>query len=217
MQSVAAQVGQQVEAGATLAIVENRDSLQRYAVKAPVAGVVVARSVNVGSATGDDALFEIVDLSQLWVELAAFPSDLALLAKGQSVQLRDINGTVTATAAIDWIAPSVGVAQSALVRVPLANGDGRWRIGQQVSADVEVAAVEVPLAVRSEAIQSFRDMDVVFSRYGDTYEVRMIEIGRRTNDYVEVLGGIEAGTEYVVGNSYLVKADVMKSGASHDH
>ncbi len=217
VQSVGVQVGDAVAAGATLAVVESRDSLQRYAVKAPSDGVVLARHVNAGSAAGDEVLFEIADLSRLMAELNAFPADIARLSTGQAVQLRDTQGQVAQGSAVAGIAPAYGAAQSALVRVPLDNGDGRWRIGQAVGAEVEVAKVDVPLAVRADAIQSFRDMAVVFARYGDVYEVRMIETGRRSRDYVEVLGGIEPGTPYVTRNSFLVKADVMKSGASHDH
>jgi cobalt-zinc-cadmium efflux system membrane fusion protein len=45
----------------------------------------------------------------------------------------------------------------------------------------------------------------------------MLELGRRDAERVEVLGGLRAGTEFVTGNSYLIKADIEKSGASHDH
>ena len=75
----------------------------------------------------------------------------------------------------------------------------------------------VPLAVRQSAIQGFRDFKVVYARIGDTYEVRMLDLGRQNSEWAEVLGGLEPGTEYVTDNSYLVKADIEKSGASHDH
>jgi len=61
------------------------------------------------------------------------------------------------------------------------------------------------------------DHQVVFARFGDTYEVRMLELGRANPEWVEVLGGLAPGTEYVTTNSYLIKADIEKSGASHDH
>ena len=66
-------------------------------------------------------------------------------------------------------------------------------------------------------MQSFRDFTVVYAKVDDTYEVRMLDLGRRDGEFVEVLGGLEPGTDYVIENSYLVKADVEKSGASHDH
>ena len=71
----------------------------------------------------------------------------------------------------------------------------------------------VPLA----ALQRFRDWDVVFVRFGDDYEIRPLELGRRDGVNVEVLGGLKAGDPVVVEQSYIVKADIEKSGASHDH
>jgi membrane fusion protein, heavy metal efflux system len=80
-----------------------------------------------------------------------------------------------------------------------------------------VAQREAPLAVKTSALQPFRDFTVVFEQIGDTYEVRMLELGERHGEWAEVLGGLEPGARYVVENSYLLKADVEKSGASHDH
>jgi cobalt-zinc-cadmium efflux system membrane fusion protein len=45
----------------------------------------------------------------------------------------------------------------------------------------------------------------------------MLELGKQDEKWVEVLGGLEAGTRYVTKNSYVIKADIEKSGASHDH
>jgi cobalt-zinc-cadmium efflux system membrane fusion protein len=45
----------------------------------------------------------------------------------------------------------------------------------------------------------------------------MLELGREAGDWIEVLGGLKLGTEYVTENSYIIKADIEKSGASHDH
>ena len=71
----------------------------------------------------------------------------------------------------------------------------------------------VPLA----SLQTFRDWDVVFVRVGDTYEIRPVELGQRDAQRVEVRAGLKAGDQVVVEQSYLVKADIEKSGASHDH
>ena len=75
----------------------------------------------------------------------------------------------------------------------------------------------VPLAVRTEALQQFRDFRVVFAKVGNTYEVRMLELGREGPEWTEVLGGLKPGTTYAAKNSYVIKADIEKSGASHDH
>ena len=99
----------------------------------------------------------------------------------------------------------------------LSAAGSHWRPGMHIKATVLVDAQEVVLAVHKSAIQSFRDMPVVFARFGDTFEVRMLEFGIESDDYIEVTSGIKAGTEYVTSNSYTLKADVLKDGASHDH
>ena len=75
----------------------------------------------------------------------------------------------------------------------------------------------MPLAVKTEAIQRFRDFQVVFAQVGETYEVRMLELGRQNSEWTEVLGGIALGQTYASKNSFIIKADVEKDGASHDH
>ena len=89
--------------------------------------------------------------------------------------------------------------------------------GTYVGAEVEVAEHDVPLAVRRSALQSFRDFTVVYAQIGDEYEVRMLDLGRQAGDWAEVLGGLDPGTVYVTENSYLIKADIEKTGATHDH
>jgi cobalt-zinc-cadmium efflux system membrane fusion protein len=86
-----------------------------------------------------------------------------------------------------------------------------------VSAQIEVDTFEVPLAVKRIGLQSFRDFTVVYAKVGEEYEVRMLELGREAGEWIEVLGGIDLGTVYVTDNSYIIKADIEKSGASHDH
>jgi membrane fusion protein, heavy metal efflux system len=67
------------------------------------------------------------------------------------------------------------------------------------------------------ALQRFRDWDVVFVNEGGIYQAIPVKLGRRDGTHVEVLDGLHAGARMVIGNSYLVKADIEKSGASHDH
>jgi cobalt-zinc-cadmium efflux system membrane fusion protein len=107
--------------------------------------------------------------------------------------------------------------QAVTARVVMDNSSGGLLPGMYVSAEIEVAEYEVPLAVKRTGLQAFRDFTVVYAQIDDVYEVRMLELGRRDAEWVEVLGGLEPGTQYVAVNSYLVKADIEKSGASHDH
>ncbi len=58
---------------------------------------------------------------------------------------------------------------------------------------------------------------MVFAKVRDSYEVRMLDIGARGPEWTEVKAGIKPGQPYVAKGSYVIKADIEKSGASHDH
>ena len=217
IRSVSRNVGDAVRAGETLATIESNESLQTYTVVAPLAGTVTARHAAAGEQTDADPLFEIADFSSVWAELDVFSRDRARLRSGLAVA---VTGDHEATAAgtIDYLAP-VGnrASQSVTARVVLDNADGRWTPGQFVEGRVTIDTASVDLAVPLAALQRFREFDVVFAQFGEVYEVRMLTLGRRDSRFVEVLEGLEPGTSYVTDNSYLIKADIEKAGASHDH
>lgn len=211
------EVGDRVKQGDRLANIQSNESLQHYVVKAPIDGVIISRNLQLGTATGDAPLFVIADLSRVWVELDVFDKDLTRVAVDQPVAIETLAGDVIA-GKIDWLSPMLAHAsQSVQARVIVANTDHQLRPGQFVRGQVTVAEFPVPLAVRKSGIQRFRDFQVVFARFDDTYEVRMLELGRSDSEWVEVLGGLKPATEYVIENSYVIKADIEKSGASHDH
>jgi cobalt-zinc-cadmium efflux system membrane fusion protein len=210
-------VGDAVRAGETLATIESNESLQTYTATAPLAGIVTARHAAPGEQTDAEPLFEIADFSSVWAELDVFARDRPRLSPGLPVTISADTGAA-ATGSIDYLAPSGSRAsQSVIARVVLDNADMRWTPGQFVEGRVTIGTTPVELAVPLSALQRFRDFDVVFAQVGETYEVRMLELGRRDAHYVEVLGGLSPGTVYVTENSYLIKADIEKSGASHDH
>jgi cobalt-zinc-cadmium efflux system membrane fusion protein len=218
VQRVAVEPTDVVNKGDLLAQVQSNESLQSYRITAPIPGIVVEHRAQAGEATGDGTLFTIVDISKVWAELDVFQRELSRIQEGQPVELMDLDDRYVATGRIERIAPlAMHGSQSVRARVVLDNASGQLRPGQFVSGLVTVAESSVPLAVERQAIQRFRDFDVVFERIGDTYEVRMLELGRSDDTHVEVLKGLEPGAQYVVENSYLIKADIEKSGASHDH
>lgn len=211
-------LGDQVRAGQTLAIVENRDSLRSFAVTAPFDGVVLARKTNIGDVAAGQSLFEIADLSALWVEFNVFGKDAMKIAAGQAVTISATAGELEADTTLERLLPLASPAsQTVVARALLDNAEGRWRPGMAVQGEVTVATREVPLAVKRIGLQRFRDFTVVFARIGETYEVRMLDLGEQDSEFVEVLGGLKPGTEYVTEQSFLIKADIDKSGASHDH
>ena len=119
---------------------------------------------------------------------------------------------------LERIVPGANVGNQTLTaRVKLDNGDRRWTPGLFVNAEVLIGGTPVAVAVRADALQRMRDGPVVFENVGDFYEARPVLLGRSDGSWSEVTSGLRAGARYVTANSFLVKADIEKSGASHDH
>jgi cobalt-zinc-cadmium efflux system membrane fusion protein len=214
-----ANVGDRVNAGQVLATIESNLSLTNYTVTAPISGVVLARNASVGAIADEGApLYEIADLSNLWVDLHIFGEDAQHIRPGGRVQVTRMSDGETIDTVIERVLPGTATAsQSTVARATIPNTDGLWRPGSAVKARITVDQLPAPLVVPLSALQTFRDWDVVFVRLGDTYEVRPVELGKRDATQVEILSGLKPGDQVVVEQSYLVKADIEKSGASHDH
>ena len=217
VRAVSVQQGQRVRRGQTLVLVEGNESMRTYPVTAPFDGVVLARHPNLGDVADGNALVELADMSDVWVELRAIGTDADRLTPGQEVAITSATGENKAYGKIDTLLPVASFGQSVIARVAIPNEGGKWRPGMTISANVTVAARDVPLAVKESGLQRFRDFIVVFAQVGETYEVRMLELGDRDGEFAEVLGGLKPGTRYVAEQSYLIRADIEKSGASHDH
>lgn len=217
IRSVGKKLGDTVKLGEVLATIESDESLRLYSLTAPLAGVLTARDANPGEQTGERILFTITDTGAVMADLSVFPRDRARVQPGAAVQLRLADGDATAVGRVTRVGVQAGSNQALSARVAIDQHDGSFLPGSFVTAEVAVAKREVPLAVKAVGLQAFRDFTVVYAQVGETYEVRMLELGPQQGEWVEVLGGLEPGERYVTDNSYLIKADIEKSGASHDH
>ena len=175
------------------------------------------RNTNAGDVAGSEPLFVIADFGQMESYLHVFPRDAARVRTGQTVRLGVAGGELNVETKIDRFLPMAGARTQTRIAVTKVPSDSGLQPGMRLIAQVVIAENEVPLAVRETGLQSFRDFTVVYAKVDQTYEVRMLDLGRRDGEMVEVLGGLRPGEIYVTENSFLIKADIDKSGASHDH
>lgn len=218
IREVAVQVGDSVRAGQRLATVESNASLSTYALTTPIGGVVMRRDAEAGSLAGEAPLFEVADLSKVWVDLHVFGRDAQRVRVGAEVRVERIADGTTATAAIGQVLPATDVdSQSLTARAVLDNADGLWRPGMAVQADVSIGTTEAALRVPLGALQRMEGREVVFVRKGDTYTATPVTLGVRDAAFVEIKDGVELGDGVVVEQSFLVKADIAKAGAAHEH
>lgn len=211
------ELGKQVKKGQVLMSIEANESLQRYNIVAPINGVVTAQNVGVGEQSSDRALLTITNTSELVAELNVYPMDQSKVKLGADVDIYIPGYETVVKASLSDTLHQLTTEQAKVYRAVIDNSENQLTQGQFVTGQILVDSYTVDMAVKAEGLQGFRDFTVVYGKFEDQYEVRMLELGRKSGPWVEVLSGIPLGTEYVTTNSYIIKADIEKSGASHDH
>lgn len=194
-------------------------NLTRHEIRAPIAGVLVAKQIAVGEAVAETTpILTIADVATVWAEVSVYAKDLSVVKVGQNASIQSTATETRGTGIVSYIGALVGEqSRTASARVTLQNPKGEWRPGMFVDVEIVAEEVTVPVAVSADAIQTVRDWSVVFGRYGKYFEARPLELGRSDGKMVEVVKGVAAGEKYGAGNSFAIKADLGKSGATHDH
>ena len=219
IRALRANVGDRVRAGQALATIESNLSLTSYTVSAPISGSVLARNASLGAIAGEGmALYEIADLSELWVDLHIFGADAQHIVAGAPVRVARMSDGAAAQAILERVLPATATAsQSTVARATIRNEDGLWRPGSAVKARITVDLQPAALVVPLTALQTADGSDAVYVRQGEQYAARAVKIGRRDAKRAEILSGLKAGEQVVVEQSFLIKADIEKSTAEHEH
>lgn len=205
---------------------EQPGNLARLVLRAPRRGRVTAREISPGQrVTPDSALFTIADLDKLVAVLSATPAQMQGIKPGQIATVMPVNDAAGEKFEGRGQVQVVGAqlnesSRAAAIYVALDRAEEQappWTPGQFVKARITRSTKPAAITVSNEALQSFRDWTVVYAKYGDQFEVRPVTLGRRDAQRSEVLEGLAAGQEYVGKNSFLLKADIGKVEAAHDH
>ncbi|MEY9640284.1 cobalt-zinc-cadmium efflux system membrane fusion protein [Bradyrhizobium japonicum] len=217
--SIQKRIGDRVGKDDLLAAIESNQSLTVYELKAPIAGTIIERQISLGEyASEQKPAFVVADLSTIWVDLSIYRQDLRRVRLNDEVMIDPDDGRGEIKGTISYMAPiGSSETQTALARVVLPNPDGRLRPGLFVTARLVLAKRNVPVAVRTGAIQMLENKTVVFVREDDDkIEARPVETGDSDSKFVEIRAGLSAGERYVAENSFVVKAEMGKGEADHD-
>ena len=215
VREVRKRIGERVERGDVLAIVESNQSLTPYELKAALAGTIIDRQTTLGEYVSEQKpAFVIADLSTVWLDFSVYRRDLGRVRVGDQIVIDPADGGLKIEAKISYVSP-VGSSetQSALARAVVPNTEQRLRPGLFATGQLTLSAKKVAVAVKSSALQILENRTVVFVRDGEKFEARDVEIGERDPDFVEVTFGVLEGDLYAAKNSFIVKAELAKGGA----
>ena len=218
IRSMRKRLGDKVRKDEVLATVESNQSLTTYELKAPIDGTVIDRDGTLGEfASEAKPIFTIADLSTMWIDFAVFRRDFGRVRLGDTVTIDVGDGGPPVEARIDYLSP-IGATdtQTSIARAVVPN-NGRLRPGLFVDGRVVLSAKPVDVAIKTSALQTLEGKTVVFVREGETFNAREVELGSRDADWIEVMFGITPGDLYAAKNSFVVKAEIGKAGAAHEH
>lgn len=194
-------------------------ALNRYEIRAPFDGVVVAKHIALGETVAEDAsIFTLSDLSSVWVEVAVPPKDLNVVRVGEQAVVRTTAFSSTASGTIAYVGALLGAqTRTATARVSLKNPEGSWRPGLFVNVEIVANETQVPIAVANEAIHKVEEQAVVFVKNAEGFVVRPVITGLSDSGSTEIIKGLAAGTAYAASNSFVIKSEFGKAGAEHSH
>ena len=192
-----------------------------YEVRAPFAGTVVERHATLGEMVEPQApLFQVADLSRVWVWIDVFERDLARVHLGDDVELHveAFPGSAFEGKLVYLGSRVETESRTARARIEVPNPEGRLRPGMFArvrisdphAADGEAESVSV-LAVPETALQRDGDQFVAYVALGDgRFETRKVRTGRKGDGFVEVLDGLSAGESVAVAGTFVLKSEASK-------
>jgi len=193
------------------ALSKNPEARHTLTYRSPVNGIVMEKKAVQGMRfTPGEVLYQIADLSSVWIVADVFEQDLALVKPGQSakVKLNAYPGKEFG-AKVTYVYPTLNAqTRTVPVRLELANPGGLLK--PAMYADIELAApgkgktLTVPT---SAVIHGGTHQTVLVELAEGRFEPREVKLGMEGNDYVEVLEGLGEGEKVVVTANFLIDSE----------
>lgn len=218
IQTMNKNLGDEVKKGEPLVTIESNESLQNYTINAPITGTIVQKYATNGElAQSTKPVYDVANLNDVWADFTLYRKEAPLIKKGMTVRVTGDDGKPDSTSTISYISPlGIEDSQTTLARAVLPNQNRLWLPGMYVNGEVIIKEKNAPVAVALSAIQRLGEQEVVFVQQGNSFEATPVSLGQQDNEWVEILSGLDAGQRYVIKNSFFIKAELGKEGASHD-
>ena len=132
--------------------------------------------------------------------------------------LRPASGTESVTGKVSYVGSLLGEqTRTATARVVIDNPGLAWRPGLFVNVSLVRGSKNAAVTVAADAVQTIEGKTVVFTKVPQGFQAQPVTTGASDGKNVEILAGLQAGTQYVATGSFVVKAQQGKGGAEHGH
>lgn len=198
---------------------QTEPDLRFYPIRSPIRGTVIMRRLTKGEfIENTTTIYEVADLSTVWVEIGIYPKDLYRVKEGQLIDVRIPIENKHSQARLIYVSPVVATDTiTAKAIAELDNSQGLWRPGVFVNVNITTEKIPVSMLITKEAIQSSKSKDFVFVVTPQGFERRFVKLGQSDQNNVEIISGLNLREQYVVNKSFLLKAELDKSSAAHEH
>jgi membrane fusion protein, heavy metal efflux system len=186
-------------------------------VRAPAAGVVIARSVNPGQVISPgQEMFVVTDLTTVWVVGDLYERDLSLVRVGTPATISIPAAPQTRLRGqVSYIDPRVDpAARTAKVRVEVPNSNQALRLGMFVSLEFQAGSDQRRLMVPRAAVQAVGDRSVVYVVMNDgegRFIERPVTLGPPVGAFFPVLDGLRPGERVVTEGSFFLRAEATRT------
>lgn len=179
--------------------------------RSPVSGIVTEKKALQGMRfMPGEALYQITDLSSIWVIADVFEQDIGLVKIGAKAQIR-INAypDKTFSGALTYIYPTLNTeTRTVPVRIELANPGNLLKPGMFAEIELPVGAKGPVLTVPTSAVIDSGTRRVVLVQSGEgKFEPREVKTGARGDQHIEVISGVKDGETVVVAANFLIDAE----------
>lgn len=189
---------------------------QSITVYSPVSGIVTKRYAVTGRYFKEgQGLFDLVDLSSVWVELDVYELDSALVSHGQRIEMRfsALPGVVK-DGELDFVSPVIDPKTRTLkVRATIDNASGELKLGMVVDARLAVEFPGERTVIPRSAVVDTGKKQIAWVKTGErSFEAKLLKLGVVAGDYVEVLSGLSMGDKVVERGNFLLDAQAQLFG-----
>jgi Cu(I)/Ag(I) efflux system membrane fusion protein len=192
------------------AIAKSGEPLRALAIRSPIAGHIIQKSAIVGLyVQPGTTLFEVADLSTVWVLADVYEHELSRVRLGQAARLvLAAYPGQSFTGKVRFLSPTIDPSTRTLrVRIELPNRELKLRPGLYGDVILELGRSE-GLVVPKEAVVDTGELQYLFvAKAGGRFEPRQVKLGARSEAKVQVLSGVEEGETVVTSSNFLIDSE----------